>query len=260
MILDRIVEHKRREVEDLKRSLDPKSLIRAADLMDPAKPLAGALKKPGRVALLAEIKGSSPSKGVIRENFNPCEIARIYTENGADAISVLTDREFFCGSADHLAWVRKITPLPILRKDFILDPVQIYQARLIGSDAVLLICALLPPGDLQTMIKAAGDLGMDALVEVHGEAELEAALSAGASIIGINNRDLRTFETDISTTLRLCPKITDPSVTVVSESGIKSASDMKALKEAGVSAALVGEALMAADDMAAKVRELRYGQ
>lgn len=259
MILDRIVDHKRREVEDLKRNIDLKSMFRAVDLMPPAQSLAGALKKPGRVALLAETKGASPSRGVIRENYDPCEIARIYTKSGADAISVLTDQKFFGGHADHLAGVRKVTHLPILRKDFIIDPVQVYQARLIGADAVLLICAVLPPKDLRSMLETAGSLGMDALVEVHDEADLEAALDAGSGIIGINNRDLKTFKTDISVTFRLRPKITGPAV-VVSESGIKSGADIKALREAGVSAALVGEALMAAGDIAAKVRELACGQ
>lgn len=258
-MLDRIIEHKRREVRGLKNNLDLKSLFRATGRMPPAKSLAGALKKTGRVALLAEIKGSSPSRGVIRENYDPCEIARIYTENGADAISVLTDQKFFGGSPEHLAGVRTATTLPILRKDFLIDPIQVYQARLIGADAVLLICAALPPKDLRVMLETAGDLGMDALVEVHDEAELDAVLSAGAGIIGINNRDLKTFKTDLSVTFRLRPRITDPSVPVVSESGIKSGEDMRALKEAGVDAALVGEALMAAGDIAAKVRELTLG-
>ncbi|MFZ5632703.1 MAG: indole-3-glycerol phosphate synthase TrpC [Bacillota bacterium] len=257
MILDKILEHKRAEVDRLKAAAGIKSMLRAVDRLPPARSLARALNRPGRVALLAEIKGASPSRGVIRENFLPARVAGVYTENGADAISVLTDGKFFGGKPEYVAGVREATDLPVLRKDFIIDPVQVLEARLLGADAVLLICAALG-GELPGMMKAAADAGMEALVEVHGESELEAALAAGAGIIGINNRDLKTFITDLYVTFRLRPLITDPSVVVVSESGIKSAADMKALNEAGVNGALVGEALMAAGDMAAKVRELRY--
>lgn len=259
-MLDRILGHKRREVAGLKSNLDLKSLIRAVDKMDPARSLARVLAQPGRVALLAEIKKSSPSRGVIRQDFHPRDLAATYSANGADAISVLTDERFFGGHPGHLEAVKEITSLPVLRKDFIIDPVQVYQARLLGADAVLLICAVLSPADLRSMLQAVKDAGMDALVEVHDHPDLEAAAGAGAGIIGINNRDLKTFSTDLSTTLRLRPLITDPSVVVVSESGIKSAADMKKLKESGVHAALVGEALMAAGDVAAKVRELAFGQ
>lgn len=255
MILDRIISHKIREVELLKRDVGARSLVRSVDRLPPAKSLARGLIKPGRVALLAEIKRASPSRGIIREDFDPCEIAGIYSQNGADAISVLTDGKFFGGHPDHLARVRKITSLPILRKDFIIDPVQIYQARLLGADAVLLICAVLPPKDLRLMLRTAAEAGMDALTEVHGQSELETALEAGAILIGINNRDLKTFKTDLNTTFRLCPQMPKGTV-AVSESGINSAEDVRRLKDAGVSAALVGEALMSAGDMAAKVREL----
>ncbi|MCL5935018.1 MAG: indole-3-glycerol phosphate synthase TrpC [Firmicutes bacterium] len=260
MILDEIIDHKRREVDLLKKNLDISSMISAAHRLPPAISLSRALKNPGRVSLVAEIKSASPSGGVLREDFDPVRTAHIYSENGADAISVLTDSRFFGGSADHLSRVRQVTSLPVLRKDFLVDPIQVYQARLMGSDAVLLICAVLAPKDLAGMMKAAGDLGMEALVEVHDIAELEAALDAGAGIIGINNRDLKTFKTDINTTFRLYEELKGSPAVVVSESGIKTAEDMSALKNAGVNAALVGEAIMRAGDMAAKVRELRYGQ
>jgi len=260
MILDTILAHKRREVDRLKRDMRTESLISAIRRLPPARSLARALKVPGRVTLLAEIKAASPSRGIIRENVNPAEIAKIYTSNGADAISVLTDGKFFGGSPEHLAAVRKITPLPVVRKDFIIDPVQLYQARAIGADAALLICAALTPGELRALIKLTGDLGMEALVEVHSESELEGAVAAGAGIIGINNRDLKTFATDISTTFRLCRLLRGCSAVIVSESGIKTREDIKALGDAGVDAALVGGALMGAGDIGAKVRELRYGR
>ncbi|MFZ5651143.1 MAG: indole-3-glycerol phosphate synthase TrpC [Bacillota bacterium] len=257
VILDRILEHKRAEVCRLKETAGLKTMIRAVDRLPPARSLSGSLSRPGRVALLAEIKGASPSRGVIRENFLPAWVAGVYSSNGADAVSVLTDGKFFGGRPEYLAVVREATDLPILRKDFIIDPVQVLEARLLGADAVLLICAALGQG-LPGLMRAAADAGMEALVEIHDQSELEAALAAGAGLIGINNRDLKTFVTDPGVTFRLRPLITDPSVVVVSESGIKSAADMKALSTAGVSAALVGEALMAAEDLASKVRELSY--
>lgn len=258
MILDRILKHKRREVDRLKQDLDIKSALGKIDRLPAARSLAAALAKPGRVALLAETKAASPSGGVIRKDFDPAQIASIYTDNGADAISVLTDYEFFGGRPEYIARVREVTPLPILRKDFIIDPVQVLEARLLGADAALLICAALSPDDLHSLLAAVRDAGMEALVEVHDRPDLEAALGCGARLIGINNRNLKTFETDISTTFRLRREITDPEAVVVSESGIKSAADIRALREAGVSAALVGEALMRAGDIGAKVRELVY--
>ncbi len=260
MILDRILEQKRLEVNALKNTMDIKKTMRALDRMPPAKSMSGALRRPGRVALLAEIKSHSPSRGVIREKSDPSEIAGIYAGNGADAISVLTDYVFFRGLPEHLTRVKNSVTLPVLRKDFIIDPVQIYQSRLMGADAVLLICAALNGKQLREMMTAALNTGMESLVEVHDGHELEEALDAGASLIGINNRDLKTFQTDIGITFRLCEKIKGRPAVVVSESGIKTCADMQALKKAGVSAALVGEALMATGDIAGKVRELRYGQ
>lgn len=260
MILDKIIDFKRGEVEELKKISSLREMIKAVKEMPPAMSMSAALKKPGSITLLAEIKKASPSRGVIREDFNPEEIAAIYSHSGADAISVLTDRKFFKGHPDYIPQVKKISPLPVLRKDFIIDPVQVYQSRLIGADAVLLICAALTREQLQDLMEAARDAGLEAIVEVHDEAELETALAAGAGIIGINNRDLRTFKTDIVTTLRLCGRARRGPALVISESGINTRADMEMLKQAGADAALVGEALMRPEDIAAKVRELKYGE
>lgn len=256
MILDKIIAQKMIEVEEMKKNTDVNSMIRSLDRLPKTRSLAKALNKPGKVTLLAEIKRSSPSKGMIREDFQPVQIAGIYTENGTSAISVLTDKMFFSGRPEDLSEVRKVSPLPILRKDFIIDPIQIYQSRLIGADAILLICSVLPPKNLHNLMKVAEEAGMETLVEVHNETELESACTAGAVIIGINNRNLRTFKTDINTTFNLIKKTNKLPAVVVSESGIRSASDMRALHKAGVNAALVGEAIMSAADIAAKVREL----
>ncbi|MHB8158406.1 MAG: indole-3-glycerol phosphate synthase TrpC [Desulfocucumaceae bacterium] len=256
MILQAIIANKYIEVKEFKQSFSREAALTLIEAAPAAKSLSKALNVKGKVALLAEIKRASPSKGVIRENLDPSEIARIYSENGASAISVLTDRKFFSGLPEYIPQVRKITELPILRKDFIIDPVQIYEARLLGADAVLLICSVLSQEDLTIFMKIAASLGMETLVEVHDEYELSRALEAGAQVIGINNRDLKTFDTDINTTLKLCKKLGGATVTVVSESGIKSRRDIELLKEAGVSAVLVGEALMASENIAARVREL----
>jgi len=256
VILEKILNHKKLEVENLKNNFDLDSAISTIASLPGARSLSGALRNRGRVSLVAEIKAASPSRGVIREHFNPAGIAGIYDRNGADAISVLTDRKFFSGDPGYLAAARERTNLPLLRKDFIIDPVQIYQARVLGADAVLLICSALPHDRLGSLMKTVSESGLEALVEVHDEGELESALKAGAGIIGINNRDLKTFATDINTTLRLRRKMGDTGAVVVSESGIKSGEDIKILGEAGVDAVLVGEAIMGAEDMAAKVREL----
>jgi indole-3-glycerol phosphate synthase len=256
VILQKIIDHKKMEVEELKMGFDLGAAIKRIEGLPPAKSLAGALKNPGRVSLLAEIKRASPSRGIIREDFSPVEIAGIYDQNGADAISVLTDQKFFSGAPAYLSQVREKTGLPLLRKDFIIDPAQIYQARLLGADAVLLICAALSPERLGQLMKTASAAGMEALVEVHDEYQLEWALKAGAGIIGINNRNLKTFVTDLDTTIRLCGGLKATGAVVVSESGIKTREDVKMLGEAGIDAVLVGESIMAADDVAAKVREL----
>ncbi|HHT9130844.1 MAG TPA: indole-3-glycerol phosphate synthase TrpC, partial [Candidatus Brocadiaceae bacterium] len=205
--------------------------------------------------IIAEIKKASPSLGVIRTDFNHVEIARLYESSGAAAISVLTDEKFFQGKLSYLTDVKKSVSLPILRKDFIIDPYQIYEARSAGADAILLIAALLSKEEIQRFLELARELGMDCLVEVHSELELEKVLQTSANIIGINNRDLATFKIDLETTLLLKPMIPSGKI-VVSESGIKSREDIVKLIKKGVDAVLVGETLMKSTNISTKLHEL----
>jgi len=245
-ILERIVEHKKREIEEKKRHFNIKALIEEAYRLKTPFDFKGALTGPG-VNIIAEVKKASPSKGVIREDFDPVEIAKAYERGGARAISVLTDKEFFQGSPFYLRQVAEAVNLPVLRKDFIIDEFQIYGARALGASSYLLIASILPSGQLKDFIELGRELGMEPLVEVHDEGELEKALEAGAEIVGVNNRDLKTFKVSISTTLRLLPLIKEEGKVAVSESGIKGKEDIKLLKEAGVDAFLIGESLMRAD-------------
>lgn len=254
-MLDEIIKHKRREIEAKRAACSLGQLEKFAKAAPPARDFTGALRRPGRVSVIAEIKRASPSKGPIRLGADPVETAKIYVAAGAAAISVLTDERFFQGKPDFLSLARCAAEVPVLCKEFILDPVQIYEARGLGADAVLLIARLLKQGELAEFIGLAREMGMECLVEVHGLEEIERSLTAGAKIIGINNRDLKTFKTDIETTFRL-RRYLPPEVVVVSESGISSPLEVKALKEHGVEAALIGEALMAAEDIGAKLREL----
>lgn len=247
-------------VRAFRRALD----WRLAQGLDLAAQAAGAAF-PGtgrgagrRVALLAEVKKASPVKGLMRPQFDALAVARTYAGAGADALSVLTEPDFFLGDGALLAQIRSLVPLPLLRKDFITDPYQVYEARALGADAVLLIVAALPGSLLQKLLALTRELGMEGLLEVHDEAEMARALDAGGSLIGINNRDLRTFRTDLATTERLAA-LAPLAVTLVSESGIRTGADMRRLRELGVQAALVGEALVRADDIAAKARELLEG-
>lgn len=256
MILEKIIAWKRRELEQRKDLRPLAHLERGIAGLPPCRPLAKALRNPGKITLIAEIKGRSPSKGVIRKFFSPADIARVYAEAGAAAVSVLTEEKFFGGRLDFLPAVRRVTDLPLLRKDFIIDSYQLLESRFYGSDAVLLIAAILTNRELKEYGRLAGELGMSALVEVHNRAELERALESGAAIIGINNRDLRTFRTDLNVTFNLRPLIKDPGVVVVSESGIEERAQMAALQECRVDSALVGEALMRSADVGKKVREL----
>ncbi|MBA3651691.1 MAG: indole-3-glycerol phosphate synthase TrpC, partial [Chthoniobacterales bacterium] len=201
--------------------------------------------KTGKLALIAEVKKASPSAGVIVESFDPVAIARNYARAGAEAISVLTDERFFQGLLEYLAAIRKAVSLPLLRKDFILDELQIVQASAAGADAILLIVAALPQDQLLRLLDAAATFQLDALVEVHTLEELERALAADAQIIGINNRNLATFEVDLTVTERLSEEV-PPDVTLVSESGIRSREDVERMKACGVNAVLIGEALMRA--------------
>jgi indole-3-glycerol phosphate synthase len=208
------------------------------------------------VRLIAEVKKASPSRGVLTGAFDPVGLATTYAAHGADAISVLTDEKYFQGHLDLLAAVRAAVPVPLLRKDFTLDEYQLWEARAAGADAVLLIVAILEPAQLRELLQAAKGLGLAALVEAHTAAEVEAAVGAGARLLGLNNRDLRTFETRIETTLALLPLI-PPGPIVVSESGFFDAEQVRRVAAAGAHAVLVGEGLVRAADIGAKVRELR---
>ncbi len=257
MILDRIVADKKLELEVGKRNLSLAELRRLASKQPPPLDFASALRGDG-IRLIAEVKKASPSRGVIRPDFNPVAIAQIYADNGAAAISVLTEVKYFQGSLKYLKEIRDRLGdkrPPLLRKDFIFDPYQVYESRAYGADALLLIVAILNPEKLEELIGLSEELGMDCLVEVHNEAELEAALNSRAGIIGINNRDLNTFNVDMATTGRLRPLIPSDRI-VVSESGIKSRSDMEQLRHWGVDAALIGESFMSAPDIAARMKEL----
>jgi len=205
--------------------------------------------------LIAEVKRASPSRGILCPNFDPVELAKKYAQGGAAAISVLTEANYFEGSINHLAAIREEINLPLLRKDFIFDPYQVYESRAYGADALLLIVAILNQEQLGELLSLSHKLGLSCLVEVHNEGEVERALRSQAKIIGINNRDLTTFIIDINTTHRLLPLIPRGKI-IVSESGIRSRSDVKKLKGWGVNAVLVGEALVTAEDIVTKVREL----
>jgi indole-3-glycerol phosphate synthase len=255
-ILDRIVETKWREVEAAKRAVPEADLDRQVAGLPPARDFAAALRRPGFVQIIAEVKKASPSAGVIRPDFDPVSVARTYEQHGAAAISVLTDEPYFQGSLEYLAAVRGVVALPLLRKDFVLDRYQLLEARLAGADAALLIAECLPGDRLATLQRQAAELGLHTLVELHDAAELPRVLDCGAAVIGINNRDLRTFTTRLEHTLDLLPRIPANRV-VVSESGIKSHADLKRLGEAGASAVLVGESLMRSPDIGAALDALR---
>lgn len=259
MILDEILEAKRHEVEAAKTRLPLAEL--QARLRSPHTPhrfQAAVSHSPKRPALIAELKRRSPSKGMLRERFDPVSLAQQLQEAGASALSVLTDERFFGG---HLAFLRDVKPfveIPLLRKDFILEPYQIYEAASYHADAVLLIVHVLSREMLAECLKATQALGIDALVEVHTDADLTTALQAGAQLIGINHRDLRTFQMYPDTTARLISKIPAGKL-IVAESGVQTAAEVQGLQVLGVHAILIGEALMTAPDVAAKVRELFDG-
>jgi indole-3-glycerol phosphate synthase len=256
-ILDEIVRHKREELARARAATPRAALEARCAAMPAARDFERALApRAGRARLIAEVKKASPSRGVLRADLDPVALATSYAFHGVDAISVLTDAKYFKGSLDDLAAVRAAVDVPLLRKDFTIDEYQLWEARAAGADAVLLIVAVLEPAELRDLAAAAKGLGLAALVEVHTEAELETALGAGARIIGINNRDLATFETRIDTTLALLPHL-PPGPIVVSESGFFTAADVRRVIEAGAHAVLVGEGLVRAADVGEKVRELR---
>jgi indole-3-glycerol phosphate synthase len=253
-VLREIVAHKREELADRRRRVPLDAVRRRAAEADPARPFQAALHGP-RIRLIAEVKGASPSAGTIRPEFDPAAIARGYEAAGAAAISVLTDARYFRGADEHLVSVRGAVRVPILRKDFVVDPYQVYEARGLGADAVLLIVAILPPPALAELQGLAHELGMAALVEVHSDADLDGALAVSAGLIGINNRNLDTLETALDPSRRLRPRIPN-GVTVVAESGIEERAQVEEMERLGVHAVLVGTALMRAPDPAARVRAL----
>ena len=203
------------------------------------------------------MKKASPSKGVLREDFDPIEIAKTYADNGASCLSILTDEKYFQGKLQYLSEIRKVVSIPLLRKDFMIDPWQLFESRVHGADAILLIVAALKTSDLKLFLEIAKELNLSALVEVHDAEEMKEALSVGADLIGINNRDLHTFRVTLETTLNLARDLpSDPNRVIVSESGIFTRQDVDRLREGGVDAILVGESLMREADIGAKVREL----
>ena len=252
--LDTVVEEIREGLRERKATTSAADLEAALGPAPRGRPFSEALISEG-ISLIAEMKRASPSRGAIRPDASVAEIVTAYERAGARACSVLTEERHFGGSLDDLRAAREAVDLPLLRKDFLIDPYQLLEARAAGADAALLIVAGLGKGQLGEMMAAAGELGLDALVEVHSEQEVETAVEAGAEVIGINNRDLQSLEVDLDTTFTLLPDVPAGTV-VVAESGIATPEDVRALEEAGVDAILVGEALMTASDTARAVGEL----
>jgi indole-3-glycerol phosphate synthase len=263
-ILDQIVETKRREIALAKSRAPVEELKEKIAGMDRPRNFFQAVTTPGkkRLNLIAEIKKASPSAGVIREDFDPVEIARKYAEGGADALSVLTDEQYFQGKLEYVQLVRQAVRLPVLRKDFLIDPYQVYESRAAGADAVLLIAECLETSELIDLQILATEMNLTCLIEVHDLDNLMRVRDQvigfphrSYSLLGINNRDLRTFRTDLGTTLRMSELVADRRV-LVSESGINTAQDVAKLAEAGVTAVLIGESLMRSGDIAGKIAEL----
>lgn len=257
-ILARILQRKQEEIAESRQNI---SLDELRELVTDSKPTRGFYRaivstiEEDRPAVIAEIKKASPSKGIIRDEFDPEAIARSYEQGGATCLSVLTDRDFFQGSDDHLMQARSACQLPVLRKEFIIDPYQVYESRAMGADCVLLIVAALGDSQMQELSSLSMELGMDILVEVHNREELERGLMLRTPLIGINNRDLHTFSTDLNTTLDLLTDVY-PDRTVVTESGIQTQNDVALMRKNNVNAFLVGEAFMTAEQPGDKLREL----
>jgi indole-3-glycerol phosphate synthase len=256
-VLDEIVAHKRAEVAELKARRSVGTVAAACRGLAPARDFEAALRPPTgtRVRLIAEVKRASPSQGLFRADLDPIAQASTYAAAGAAAVSVLTDARYFHGSLDDLVQVRRAVPVPVLRKEFIVDEYQLWEAREAGADAVLLIVAALEDAALRDLLGAAKGAGLATLVEVHTAGELDRALRLGAPVIGINNRDLQTLTTTLAPSLALLPQI-PPGPIAVSESGLRTGADVAQVVAAGAHAVLVGETLLRADDVAAKVREL----
>ena len=257
MFLEEILQFKYAEVAAGKEQMPLLELERRVINAPPTRPFRESLAGDS-IKLIAELKKASPSKGLLCQEFAPAQLARIYKASGAAAISVLTDQKFFQGSLGYLQLVKSATNLPVLRKDFIIDRYQLYEARAYGADAALLIVAALSELELRDLIKEAKDLGLTPLIEVHNPMELNIAMEAGADLVGINNRDLNTFKVDLETTFQLIDQIPEGKI-VVSESGINSRRDIERLAQAGINAVLVGEAIVTAADPGAKIEELIGG-
>jgi len=257
-ILKKIIARKHEEIAERSAKVSIDDLKQQIESASPVRPFVGSMEEKiasGRAAVISEIKKASPSKGVLREDFNPAEIARSYAANGAACLSVLTDRDYFQGHEDYLVQAREACDLPVIRKDFIIDPYQVYEARAIGADCILLIVSALDDQQMGSLMDLAHELGMDVLVEVHDREELDRALKFDTRLVGINNRNLRTFEVSLNTTLELLDVIPDDRI-VVTESGILSPHDVKLMREHDVHAFLVGEAFMRADDPGAELAAL----
>ncbi|HOQ16459.1 MAG: indole-3-glycerol phosphate synthase TrpC [Epulopiscium sp.] len=254
MILNKIVERKKESLNQLKKKASIAYFERLTDKKEIPLSFYKAMEKPG-LSIIGEVKKASPSKGIIRQEFNPVEIAKEY-ESSVDAISVLTEEEFFLGSPRYLKEIHGEVKLPLLRKDFIIDPIQIYEARALGASAVLLIAAILDDIQLREFISLTHSLDMDALVEVHDEDELERALNTNAVIIGINNRNLKDFSVDINTTIKLSREIPKDKL-IISESGIFTGEDIMKLKKANIDGILVGESFMKSEDINKKAKEFK---
>jgi indole-3-glycerol phosphate synthase len=258
-VLGRILAHKGQEVATLRKKFSPQALQDLAAVQSAPRGFAARLRAvaSGGPAVIAEIKKASPSRGLIRANFDPAWLAQDYAQGGAACLSVLTDERFFLGSAEHLGQARAACALPVLRKDFTVDALQVFEARALGADAILLIAAALSAAQMNELAAAAAAQGLDVLVEIHSHAELEQVQRAGmpGALLGINNRDLRTFETRLETTLELLPHV-PPGMDVVTESGIAAADDVRRMQAAGVQRFLVGESLMRAESPGAALRAL----
>ncbi len=257
-ILNKIIARKKEEVASRKQKTELDVLQEIASGVEKPRGFANALisrAKQQKPAIIAEIKKASPSKGVIREDFKPIEIAQDYMLNGATCLSILTDKDFFQGSEAYLQMVRQAYPLPVLRKDFMIDPYQIHESRALGADCILLIVACLADDQMQELSETAQNLGMDVLVESHNAEELERALKLDTPLMGINNRNLRTFETSLQTTLDLQTMIPAERL-IITESGIHTPDDVKQMQDHGIYTFLVGEAFMKAERPGLKMREL----
>ena len=255
-MLDSILDHKRKEIEE---TFTDEYLVKVmSKLRVESSRFLDSLKNSEGFAIIAEIKKASPSRGIIKEDFDVSRIARSYDSEYVDCVSVLTEKRYFMGDNSYISTARETSKRPVLRKDFLIDQRQIYESSFLGADAILLIAAILEKKQLAKLHYLAKQLGMDVLIEIHDESDLEKALFAEADLIGINNRDLATFKTDISTTLKLAPKIPSDRF-IVSESGIFGNDEIKRLLEVEVRGFLIGESLMRAENIEDKLKELRYG-